>query len=977
MQNTYVNIGSRDGSLVRHFAALFFLSLLVPISLLADVPAEVDLLVTVYESSRGEVRIAAGRRLLSLCSDQRALFKDNLELTSSMAPRRQNLVINFAAERYLLTTSYFKEALVYNEKALPMAEEEEDADIHCTLLCDQAYCLFKLSDYSRAVETGQQAMRLCQQEGNTLQLSRAYLYLSLVNHALRKYDEAKALVVKAIETNEKLGDNMQLHNALGVACEIFCSALEVDQAIEYGKRAVEAARAIDFQPGVANHMTQLSYAYDRKGEYELGLQMADSAIAIVKAQEPLDRNQLAITLEYKGWNLIDIGRNAEAVEALREAIRLEEEVGNTHAAWYDYRTLAEAMAPIDARGALDVLNRYVRMSDTIHAQQLKELMSQANAEFHNDELQEANVESRRMNRIIFWTSLIVFNLLAMVIASLLFAFRQKKRTADTLRRLTEARESFFTNVTHEFRTPLTVILGLGKELQNTPPADTKRLQEAGEIIERQGTRLLTLVNQMLDISKVKSAMGKQPQQYGDIAAVATMVMETLREAGRQKGVEVTFDTDEGGIQANFVPDYADKIITNLVGNAVKFTPEGGSVHAALHRVGEQLELTVEDTGCGIAADALPHIFEPFYRADNAEATGSGVGLALVKQIVDAEHGDIQVTSEVGKGTKVKVLWNPGKHPAASLTTREEPEDLSGKASSDAVSAPTTYENTPTTSEPAESETALPTLLIVEDSPDVARYMGHLLEGQYELHFATNGQQGLLMARELLPDLIITDVMMPYTDGLQLCRSIRADELTSHIPIIVVTAKATEADRVRGLQEGADAYLYKPFNEQELYVRIQKLLETRRMIQEKYAKLSDMNRKPSQNTPLDEKSSAAEAAFEPSSFSQHSTSFVRQFEEVFQRQLATGNADVESIAAELCISTSQLRRKMNVITGMSPKKYIMRMRLEQAHKEIQQFPNKKLSVIAERCGFYDLPHFIRIYKEAYGITPGRERQDDEK
>ena len=423
MQNTYVNIGSRDGSLVRHFAALFFLSLLVPISLLADVPAEVDSLVTVYESSRDEVRIAAGRKLLSLCSDQRALFKDNLELTSSMAPRRQNLVINFAAERYLLTTSYFKEALVYNEKALPMAEEEEDADIHCTLLCDQAYCLFKLSDYSRAVETGQQAMRLCQQEGNTLQLSRAYLYLSLVNHALRKYDEAKALVVKAIETNEKLGDNMQLHNALGVACEIFCSALEVDQAIEYGKRAVEAARAIDFQPGVANHMTQLSYAYDRKGEYELGLQMADSAIAIVKAQEPLDRNQLAITLEYKGWNLIDIGRNAEAVEALREAIRLEEEVGNTHAAWYDYRTLAEAMAPIDARGALDVLNRYVRMSDTIHAQQLKELMSQANAEFHNDELQEANVESRRMNRIIFWTSLIVFILLAMVIASLLFAFR--------------------------------------------------------------------------------------------------------------------------------------------------------------------------------------------------------------------------------------------------------------------------------------------------------------------------------------------------------------------------------------------------------------------------------------------------------------------------------------------------------------------------------------------------------------------------
>lgn len=960
-----------------------FINLSLPTSVLAasasEPVAKLDSLLLLFEDSKDDVRLRLGKEVISYCSQQAVFFDEPPAIDSQMSDRQQDLYVWFAAERYLTSTSYFKEALPVIDKALDVLTKASPSlqGIHETLLCDKAYCLFKTSDYTSAVEAGQQAMRLCQQQGNTLQLSRAYLYLSLVNHALRKYDEAKALVVKAIQTNEKLGDNMQLHNTLGVACEIFCSAMEVDQAIVYGKRAVEAARAIGFLPGVANHMTQLSYAYDRKGEYALGLQMADSAIAIVKAQQPLDRNQLALTLEYKGWNLIDIGRNAEAVEALREAIRLEEEVGNTHAAWYDYRTLAEAMAPIDAQGALDVLNRYVRMSDTIHAQQLKELMSQANAEFHNDELQEANVESRRMNRIFFWTALIVFVLLATVIASLLFAFRQKKRTADTLRHLTEARESFFTNVTHEFRTPLTIILGLGKELKQTPITDFHRLHEAGEMIERQGNRLLTLVNQMLDISKVKSAMGEQPQQYGDIAAVATMIIETLREAGRQKGVELTFDTDEGGILVNFVPDYVDKIITNLVGNAVKFTPEGGSVHAALHSVGDQLELTVEDTGCGIAADALPHIFEPFYRADDVQATGSGVGLALVKQIVDAEHGNIQVTSEVGKGTKVKVLWSPDRNPAASPAAWKKPEDLSGKGSSAAEVVPADFSETTFSSDTAQGEALLPVILIVEDSPDVARYMGHLLEGQYELHFATDGQQGVQMARELLPDLIITDVMMPHTDGLQLCRNIRADELTNHIPIIVVTAKATEEARVRGLQEGADAYLYKPFNEQELYVRIQKLLELRRMMQEKYARLSDQSPAPGQDTPLIEEPSATDAALETSSFSVSSTSFVRRFEEVFKRQLATGNADVESIAAELCISTSQLRRKMNVITGMSPKKYIMRMQLEQAHKEILQYPNKKLSVIAEHCGFYDLPHFIRLYKEAYGITPGRERLDSDK
>lgn len=622
------------------------------------------------------------------------------------------------------------------------------------------------------------------------------------------------------------------------------------------------------------------------------------------------------------------------MEALREAIRLEEEVGNTHAAWYDYRTLAEAMAPIDARGALDVLNRYVRMSDTIHAQQLKELMSQANAEFHNDELQEANVESRRLNRIIFVTSLVIFLLLAAVIASLLFAFRQKKRTADTLRRLTEARETFFTNVTHEFRTPLTVVLGIGREFKDTPPTDVERLRETGEMIERQGIQLLTLVNQMLDISKVQSTIGEYPMQQGDIAAVVGMSIETMRVAGLQKGVEVTFETDEGGIFANFVPEYVEKVVNNLVGNALKFTPEGGRVRTTLHRVGDQVELTVEDTGRGIDPEDLPHIFEPFYRADDTEATGSGVGLALVKQIMDAVKGQIHVTSEPGRGTTFRVTAPVGTQ-SSEVAYRSTPSLLPEDA---------------------------PSLLIVEDSTDVARYLGHLLETRYKLHFASDGSQGLKMAHKLMPDLIITDIMMPNTDGLQLCHSIREDATINHIPIIVITAKVTDDDRLKGLQEGVDAYLCKPFNEQELYVRIQKLLELRHLMQEKFANSQPV---PSEITHT-----------EQASFPAHSASFIEKFNTALTHQLTLGNSDVESIATELHISPSQLRRKMNAVTGMSPKRYIMRQRLEQAHEEIILYPERKLSVIAEHYGFYDLSHFTRLYKEAYGVTPGRNRAEDE-
>lgn len=906
-----------------------------------DPIATLDSLLECYDSSKGTTRFQIGEQVLKLCGQQTVFFGEPPTHDGRQSAKQQDVSVWFAAGRYLTTNSYYKEALNYINKALEIITNE-DNEVHETLLCDKAYCLFKTSDYMAAVEVGREAMRMCLHTGNTLQLSRAFLYLSLVNHSLRKYDEAKALVLKAIDTNELLGDSVQLHNTLGIACEIFCSALEVDKAIEYGRKAVEVARKINYQPGVANHLTQLSYAFDRKGDYEQGLQVADEAIAIVKSQNPLDRNQLALTLEYKSWNLIDIGRHEEAVEALREAIRLEEEVGNTHAAWNDLRTLAEAMGPIDPHGALDVLNRYIRMSDTIHAQQLKELMSQANAEFHNDELLEENTESRRLNRILISTTLVIVLLLAAVIASLWFAFRQKKRSADALRRLTEVRESFFTNVTHEFRTPLTVIMGLGKELQEN--AD---FREIGETIERQGTHLLALVNQLLDISKVKSAIGPQKQIQGDLAAYVGMILERQREVARQKDISIDYETDPEGIPAEFTEDYVEKVVGNLLSNAIKFSPQGGRIGITLHVVAKQVVLNVTDHGHGIADTDLPNIFEPFYQADETYGQGSGVGLALVKQIVDALHGKIEVKSQVEKGSTFTIQL-----PYAKPTSLPLP----------AVSENGSQQ---TNREPGNRVS----LLIVEDNSDVARLISHQLGDGYDVHFASDGEEGIQKARELLPDLIITDLMMPHTDGLQLCRTMREDPVTNHIPLIVITAKATEEDRIRGLEAGADAYLTKPFNTEELNVRVKKLLELRRLFREKY----EASPEALVATPVPEElpSSPMEDNKLPS-FQSSSEDFLRRMHETVVRLIPQGSCDVESIAAALYITPSQLRRKMNAITGMPPKKYIMKVRMDLAHQQLHEHPEAKLADIAEQCGFYDLSHFIRLYKETYGTTPAANR-----
>ena len=916
------------------------LQLCLPVSpiLRAETPgpiAELDSLLAHYEQSRGASRKVAGQKVLDFCKQQAIFFGPAPTIDDQMSAYQQDLRVWFAAERYLTSTSYYKEALTYIGNALAALHNDTQGDIHCTLLCDQAYCLFKTSDYTRAVEAGQEAMRLCQKTDNTLQLSRAYLYLSLVNNALAKFDEAKALALKAIEINETLPDNVQLHNALGVACEIFCGAKDVDKAIAYGQRAVEEARKIGFMPGVANHLTQLAYAYDRKGDYARGLQASDSAIAIIKTQEPQDRNLLALTLEYKSWNLIDIGRPAEAAEALREAIRLEEEVGNTHAAFYDYRTLAEALEPIDTKEALQVLKHYVHMSDTIHAQQLKELMSQANAEFHNDELQEANAQSRRMNTIIFVAFCIIVLLSAVIIASLLFAFRQKKRLAEALQKLTEARESFFTNVTHEFRTPLTVILGLSKELSAMTPEQlrTEDLNAMGEAIRRQGTRMLMLVNQLLDISKIKSAIGPQKQTDGDIATEVSMIVEAQREAGRQKGVSICLETDSEGIPARYTPEYLRKVVCNLLSNAIKFTPEGGHVDISVHARGEQLVMTVADTGCGIAESDLPHIFEPFYQTAESDG-GSGVGLALVHQIVEALHGSIKVESQQGQGTTFTI------HLPLHAAGNETPP-LPSRAPKPATGIPS-------------ADVSDSCILIVEDNKDVAHLIGHQLGGSYDIYFAADGEEGIRQARTIVPDLIITDMMMPKVDGLQLCHTLRQDPATSHIPIIAITAKISEADRIRGLQEGVDAYLCKPYNADELQVRVRKLLEMREMLRQK-------------NQPTGHTDAEAQPD-DTHSFTHYSGEFIQKVQETIVRTMPQGNCTVDMIAKELCITPSQLRRKMNAITGMPPKKYIMKTRLEYARDLLQRRPDTKLVEIAERCGFSDLPHFIRLYKEAYGTTP---------
>ena len=543
-------------------------------------------------------------------------------------------------------------------------------------------------------------------------------------------------------------------------------------------------------------------------------------------------------------------------------------------------------------------------------------------------------QERTMRYIGFAVSGLALLVLTGLLSMALYTNRLRRRNHQALKRMSALRENFFTNITHEFRTPLTMILALSHDLQSL---DIAEVEDKARTIEQQGKELLTLINQLLDISKVKSAVGDADWQNGNIMAYLSMIVESYREYARSRNIDLQFFAKET-VNMDFVPDYVNKVMNNLLSNAFKFTPEYGKVSVAVWREGESLFADVTDTGCSMDKETLCHVFDPFYQGEgDAKHIGTGVGLALVKQIIDTVKGTITVESEEGKGTTfhicVPIYNEAGKQIAAApvINTPLLPE--SETALVDSGSSKSRFQ-----------------LLVIEDNHNVAAYIGSQFADRYAVSYADNGKDGLEKALELVPDLIITDLMMPGLDGQEVCRQVRANEITDHIPIIVITAKITEEERIKGLEAGADVYLTKPFNVDELHTRVEKLLDRYLRLRDKFSKNTDTHK--DKNTQLTD----AERRFLTKA-----VDFIYQLMD--RRQL-----DVNTLAEKLCMSPRQFHRKLVTITGESPSSYMLKIKMKRACHLLETNPEMTIEEVADRCGFRHTPNFYSAFKRMYGITP---------
>ena len=859
--------------------------------------------------------------ILTCCQHGSPSESETQSIRDSLATLRQQGKKERDASRY-------DEALRLHIRGLDMARAVGDSSEWIQALNNIATDYRRMGMLDVAQSYHYQALSLCDESSDTTYQMRknrvkALNGLGNIYLSIYSYDDADSVFRQALEGEHQLGSATgQAINYANLG-SIYSARGDDEKALDYYRQSMFYNKKDSNLLGMALCHLYFGNIYERRQQYDLALreyEQSDRMMTDLKdlwhALEP----RLALASVYyhthedaKALALLDradatarqINSWEHIVEVHHLYFQLMQRQGRYHEA-LDHHLIATAYQ--DSILDNEKLDRIHNIGINIERTRQQKMVDMAQNELQTE---------KRIRQQSAWLFGLTVILLLAVISALLYVQRMRHRSMEMMREASRLREDFFTNITHEFRTPLTVILGLSRKIRENTEVP-QSVSDKASTIERQGNRLLTLVTQLLDISKVKSVIGEPNWQHGNICAQVAMLLETYIDYAANRGVTLKYHYDQA-IEMDFVPDYVNKVMSNLVSNALKFTPNGGTISVNLYQRGDRLHIDVSDTGHGISSDKLAHIFEPFYTTgDMGEAKGTGIGLALTQEIISHLNGTITAESQVGKGTTFHIVM-PIQNRSADPVTETEIGN-SGK----------------------------PIIVVAEDNADVADLLCTQLEPFYEVVAARDGVEALKHAGEIIPDLVITDVMMPNMDGMALARAIRANDLTAHIPIIMVTARVTEQDRIEGIKAGADAYLVKPFNTEELLTRVAKLLEQRIMLRDKYAQ------------------TITQAPVTDDAIEDH---FLARVEQVIVAHINKGeDITVTMVADDLNITARQLHRKVTGLINQSPAALIRITRINCAKTIMAAKPEMPLKSVALACGFTDYSHFAKVFRTVTGVSP---------
>jgi signal transduction histidine kinase/ligand-binding sensor domain-containing protein/DNA-binding response OmpR family regulator len=521
--------------------------------------------------------------------------------------------------------------------------------------------------------------------------------------------------------------------------------------------------------------------------------------------------------------------------------------------------------------------------------------------------------------------------------------------AEKLKEMDKMKSHFFSNISHELRTPLTLIIGPAEQLLNS--SENKTSKTRSKAILNNAQRLLKLINQLLDFSKLESGKLVLQPKAGKFNSFLKNIIYSFELLANQKDITLKLKLHQQDIMHEFDHDKLEKVFFNLLSNALKFTPEGGEVIMEVNQKADIIHIKVSDTGIGIPEPALPFIFDRFYQVDGSQTRvheGTGIGLSLVKELLELHGGSITAESILHRGTTFFIQLplqqsNVATTDELSTTTEQSLPVVQPVAVDEDLAAEIAQ------SEPTDEHT----ILVVEDNHELRQFISAELTHHYKVIEAADGLEGIKQASSHIPDLIISDLMMPKADGLELLRTLRKKQETSHIPIIILSARASFESKITGLETGGDDYLTKPFSPKELMLRIKNTLDRREKLKEVF--MQHMQK--------------PEVAIEPSQVTATSMdeTFLTKALDTVEEHLNDTAFDVSAFSKEMGMSQSGLFKKLKALSGLSTTEFIRTIRLKRAASLIQQ-QSGRIEEIAFQVGFNDVSYFNRCFKKQFGVTP---------
>lgn len=858
--------------------------------------------------------------------------KRGLNLSQKLNHKRGMASAHNGMSWCLWAKGFYNNSLYEALKALYLYEEVKDNERIAWMYLVLANVYRDIGDYSRALENARKSI----QKYNSLHLSakapiavagstyelqnqldsaqhyvqKAYALdlketqgkwgwlpylLGNIQAKLKNYDAALSLYRKALPLAIEGNINKDVADIYNGMSTVFLETSHVDSAIYYTNEVLRIRTSTAYQKGALQAATILAEAYKKRNE-------KDSAVKYLELSVALNNELFNLEKERDIQNL-----------TFNEQLRQEEIVKERQ----QFQSKLRLYAILTVGAVLLAIG----LQHWRHNQQREKAYLQL-----QEQKQRTRQEQLKAN------------------------LKIQQIESDKLRELDNIKSRFFTNISHEFRTPLSLIKGTVEKLDRENHSSSNRYDF--QLISRNADRLLQLINQLMDLSRLEAGKLSLQPQSGEIYSFLKILASSFNVLFQKEQVSYRCRFPDEPLWVSFDANKLEIIFTNLLSNALKFTPAGGEVtlvveEAEIDASRCSLKVTLQDSGIGISRDQLPKIFDLFHQVDASNTRsyeGAGIGLALVKELVELHGGEIKVNSAENMGTTFRI-----RLPLELATERKEiaaTEQAVGKVPSETeVDQYSTALPVPA-STPVRPKAAR--VLVVEDHVELRHFICSQLTTTYDVLQAENGLKAYELALDAVPDIIVSDLMMPGMDGGSLCQKLKADERTSHIPIVVLTAKADWESKMQGLETGADAYLTKPFKIEELRVRMKNLLETRARLRERFSKQICINPQEVTVTSTDER-------------------FLQRALSIMEANMGNSKFDVEAFSREIGLSRTHLHRKLTALTGQSPNEFIRTIRLKRAASLLQQHQGNN-SEIAYAVGFSTLNYFTKCFKDFYGVTP---------